>query len=143
MIASKTSFASILMALFATVSFVGCSKNKDDAPASAYPKEVNIEYKAFTSVTAGIEQINISYTHDNNGSTTELSPDSYPFSEKLAMTVNQAGTRLWFTAESSYTSEVATDLTVQILVDGKVVAEKQTASSNNKYIPAVTSYAFE
>lgn len=120
-----------------TFLFIACSKDSNVPGGSSYPKQVTIEYKA-TSSTGITDFKYIHYTNETDG-ISEVENGKLPFSKKITLTVNEdtsleLGVSLFDGTSGS--------LTVEILVDGKLVGTKTNTSAGGTVSGNIT-YNFE
>jgi hypothetical protein len=124
--------AALAAAVCALASMTACGDDEEaSTPASAYPREVAVEYKVTSS--SGLSEANVMYTNETGGNSSDT--PKLPFSKKFRMTVKQYDSLAY-----SVTS-TAGELTGEILVDDKVVDTKTFTSTSN--VVGSSAYIFQ
>ena len=137
---SETNLTTFLQNIFKKETFVfilavflvAC--NKSDDPKPAYPKDVSVEYR-ITTTKAIAKVTSVSYTNATGG-TTNVSDTPIPFSVKFDRTVNLGDDLGLSVLHNNSASGNSFDLTLEILVNGKV-EKTETFEGTHSVIGAI------
>ena len=121
-------FMSILMLIFTSVFFTGCSK--DDGPSlqdprNGYPKAVTIRYEVSSTSN---QRGDIKYTNETGGST-DIADAVLPFSKEVKRTV-EFGEIITLLGDVRVINNQAANVTVKMFVNGKLIEEETSEATS-------------
>ncbi len=129
---TKKKISGIIMLFMLTTTIISCGK--DEEASTGYPRNVNVEYRV-TSSNVRICDVLFRNETGSDGFT-NLDDVTVPYTVKFSKSVKQ-----FDSLAMSVTASAAGTLTVEILVDGKVV--KTDSFTGNNIISGSSVYLFE
>ena len=115
-----------LLAVVTSLFFVACSKSDDPTPEEGGGASLKVTYKVIASDNVAIDAISYVNGSPEGASENDISGTTWTSEE---LNVPKEALMLYISASGSTLNNEDGELTVQILVDGKVVAEGEETGS--------------